>query len=153
MGCRGDAGGAMDVEADVVVAAPLSIARVHSHPDENRHPDGPLGSCKRPLGLDRGSGRLRCVAEDHQKGVALRAVFDATVGSERGTHEPLMRLEHFSVRGTQILNETCRAFDVCEEEGDVPVGSCAIVQAMLRDRRCPALSPCEAFVGRPDGGR
>jgi hypothetical protein len=120
MGCRGDAGGAMDIETDVVVAASLCITRVQSHPHKNFHSGGPVGSCKGSLGLDDGSHRLPCMGEDNQERIALRAEFDPIVGREGGTHESLMRLEHVSVRWPQILKETRRTFDVGEEKEDCP---------------------------------
>ena len=79
---RGDPGRAVDVEADVIVAAADALAAVQPHPNGDGAPVRPVGRGERTLCLDRRGDRRRRVAEDHEEGVALGATLDAARGRQ-----------------------------------------------------------------------
>ena len=115
--CR-DPRGAIDVHADVVVAAERADARVQAHPDPDGRVAGPGRLVKRhlcPRGRRRGRRRLR---EHHQERVTLRPALNATVGRERLAENRVVLIEHLGEgRRPEILHEPRRAFHVREQEG------------------------------------
>ncbi len=113
---RRDAGGPVDVDPDVVVAAERPLPRVQAHPrpDVVRQPGEPA------LGLDRRGDSLRGVREHHEERVAGRADLDAAVVP----HGPADHLRVLIARGgvplPEFLEQLRRALDVGEQERDRP---------------------------------
>src|SRR5262249_31048366 len=68
-------------------------------------------------------------AKGDEEGVALRVHDAALMGGERCVEQPRVLGQHLViVVATQVLQESCGALDVCEQEGDGPARELAHVQ-------------------------
>ena len=115
---RGDAGRPMDVEPDVVVAAPAALAGVDPDPDLDDRAVRPIGSCQRLLDGDRGPDRAGRRREDHEERVALGADLDAILVRDRRPDQLGLPLEQRRVPVAEALEQARRPLDVAEQEGD-----------------------------------
>jgi hypothetical protein len=113
-----DAGGAVDAEADVALAGDRRLGRVHAHAHAQVALGGPGMSAEGPLGGERGGdGRLRARKDDEER-VALRVDLASACVGDRLPEQPLLVGEQVAVGVAQAFEQTSRAFDVGEEEGD-----------------------------------
>ena len=87
VGGRGDAGGAVDLEAEVVPANDLRLARVQPHPYPERLAR-PRLRCERALGRDGGADAGGCRREGGEVGIPLGAEGHAALGGDGAEHEP-----------------------------------------------------------------
>jgi hypothetical protein len=116
MGGRGDAGGSVHVDPDVVAAGDRGLSGVHAHPHLHFDVVRPrlVTECalRRDRRLHRGHGR----SEHHEEGVAFGRG-DVSV-ADRLAQQPVMIVEQRVVRGTELLEQLGRSLDVGEQEGD-----------------------------------
>ena len=122
MACRGDPGGAVDVEARVVVAAQDGVTRVEAHPDPDLDAAGPVLSGDRPLHLDRPTDRARRLVEGDEEGIALRAHDDAGGLAGFAPHEVVVHRHDRRPGAAERLGESRAALDVGEQECDGALG-------------------------------
>ncbi len=141
----GDAGGAVHVDADVVVAAERRLTGVHAHTDADLHALGPGVGRERTLRLRSSRYRLRCVREDHEERVSLGRDLHTLAGRERGAHQRSVVVQNPVVGGAEALEQLRAPLDVGEQECDGSRGqlgrhatsSAAIIAATAARRRSP----------------
>ena len=109
---RCDAGGVMDIEADVPLARQNRLAGVQPHPHSHGcRSQESLAELRRRRGVRRG-------AEDHEERVSLRVDLGPAVLRERLAEECPMRGEQVGIGGTVLVEEIGGALDVREEQGE-----------------------------------
>ena len=107
---RADPGGTVDVEADVALVGDDGVAGVDADPDADR-------------GLRRSLDSLGCrdgvvgPTEGDEERVALRVDLDAVV-RRRSRADPPVLGQQVGVVLAVFVEQTCRALDVGEQEGD-----------------------------------
>ena len=115
---RGDARSTVNVEADVAAGSEAGLAGVQTH----AHPDAmavrPRLACQGALSVGGCRDRIRGACEDDEEGVTLRP--DLNPRLECIAQERLMRLEHVTVSGPELLHEPGGPLDVREQEGNRP---------------------------------
>ena len=99
VGSGGDPRRAIDVEADVIVAAECSQPSVQAHPDANRRRLWPGGRRQLPLCGGRGSHRRGRLPEQDEEGIALRSTFDAAMRLERSPQDAVVTFEELCENG------------------------------------------------------
>ena len=110
---RGDACGAMDVDADVPLVRRQRLARVQPGPNANR------AVAERLLELAGSRDRVAGPAEGDEERIALRVHLVALVCRERRPQESPMVGQGLRVPlGPQLVQEPRGALDVREQEGD-----------------------------------
>ena len=114
----GDAGGAMDVYADVVVTRDGGRASMESDANGERCPVGPGISRERPCRLRCRPYRVFRAREGDEERIALRIHFDAIVRGPGGAEQALVVVERGHVARAEPLEQACRAFDVAKQECD-----------------------------------
>jgi hypothetical protein len=139
--CGGDAGGAVDVSADVAVLGQERRAGVETDPHGDRAGRQRLGE-----GTSR-ADRSRSGRKGEEESVSLRVDLDSTLGRTRfPDHKPMLGQRLRVGLRSELVQELRRALDVGKEEGDSPRGKIA------SHRLCPpAVSAC--LHGSTDRGR
>src|SRR4051794_6167269 len=118
MPCRADAGGAVDVKANIALAASLGVAGMQ--PDAGRHADtlGPGMVGEGTLDLDGGLHRVDGAGKGDKEAVALRIDLTAVVRLKDRAQQHTVLSEHIAVAWPKALEQLRRALDVGEEQGD-----------------------------------
>jgi hypothetical protein len=129
----GDAGGAVDVDAHVSLLGEQRLARVQPHADSDR------ARAQRLLPRRRGRDRVAGTGEGEEERISLRVDL-------RGVEAADDVAEHASMVGYcvrisvfELSQQSRRAFDVREEEGDGP----GVELARLIMREACGCSKCE----------
>ena len=108
----GDAGRAVDVDADIALIAAQRRARVQAHPDLDR----PAAEGRLCLARGRQPGRGR--RERREDGVPLGIDLDAAAARDGLAQDPAMVGEHVGVSCVAyLLEQSGRALDIGDEEG------------------------------------
>jgi hypothetical protein len=118
----GDACGAMDVQAHVIVAPEPPVPRVEAHADAHLRTLRPGFGCQRALCLDRRPQPGRRGGEDGEEPVALGVDLDAAVRLDGRAKERRMTLHQRCVPVAELGDQARRTLDVGEEEGEGPRG-------------------------------
>jgi hypothetical protein len=114
-----DPGGLVHAHSDVLfVAKRRGLAAVEAHPDANLGAPRPGVFGERPLPRDRTGERILCAREGVEEGVPLRVDLLPSRLLEGRPEETLVLREDIAEPIAQLLEQTCRALDVCEEESD-----------------------------------
>ena len=90
--------------------------QAHAHP--HRGALGPGELRQRSLRLDRGSRRMPGAREGHKERIALDVHNMPTAVRHRLAQDAVMLGQHRAVLVAQLVEQSCGAFDVGEEEGD-----------------------------------
>ena len=115
MRCRGDPRPAVKFEADIVAVGQEGLAGVQPHADMD------WAAAQGPLGIGRRGDGFAGAGEGGQEGVPLGIDFDASVGLKCLAQDAMMLCECSGIRvGAHLLQESGRALDVGEKEGDGP---------------------------------
>ncbi len=112
----GDPGATMDIDADVPLDAPATLARVQPHADPNRLTIRPVRSGQGSLrrrGSAGGAGRAR---EDHEQSVSGGVDLDAPLVGDSGPDQPPMPVEDLRIVVGMPLEHPRGTLDVREEE-------------------------------------
>ena len=115
---RRDTGRAVDVEAAVIVAREVGLARVEPHPHPDRGIGGPGVGGERPLRIHRRRDAGRRLLERREQGVALGPHAHAAIRGHGGTQHVQMGLIDVVPRRTQLAGQAHRTFDIRAQEGD-----------------------------------
>src|SRR5262249_53129567 len=119
----GDAGRANDVEPEVALFAHVRLAGVEAHAHPQLASVRPRVVVQRTLRVDRGRDRIARPREREEERVALRVHLRAAAVAEGLAHEPPVVARDLPVALVpELLQETRRALDVGEHEGDGPAG-------------------------------
>ena len=102
---RAEAGGAVDIQADVAAGAEARLAGVqaHPHPDRDTLRPGILG--QRSLRCHRGRDGVGGTGEDDEEAVALGIDLPPAVGLEGRSQQMLMRLQRGAVAFAEPLEQ------------------------------------------------
>jgi hypothetical protein len=116
----GDSGGAVDVDAEVIVPAQNALSGVQPHPHtkvltvrEHMSGERPLCGRRSPHGSERRT-------ENNEEGVSLCSNLDALALCHGGAHQPEVMLLHLPIRSSELFEQPSRTLDVCKEECDSP---------------------------------
>src|SRR5205807_1024981 len=105
VGRLADAGGAVDIEADVFPSRAAQLPAVQAHPHPERRAFGPGMGGEGPLGSDGGSEGLGGVGEDDEEGVALAALLFALARPESVAEEGAVLFQHGRIPVVEVLKE------------------------------------------------
>ena len=119
---------AMHVDADVALVGQLGLAGVQPH----AHPQGPIR--ERALRVERGGDRVRRCGEGREECVALGVDFHARMRLERFAQPTAMFGEHAGIAGAEGFQQSCRALDIAEQQGDGPSRQLSVWRARCRAR-------------------
>jgi hypothetical protein len=109
----------VDADADVALGPHLRLPGVQAHPHLHLHSFRPLVSGEVALGVDRGCHGVGCRAEGDEERVALRIHHAAFVGGQGGLQDArVLGQERVVPIAAHLLEQSSRALDICEEEGD-----------------------------------
>ena len=114
----GDAGGAVDVEPDVVVAPEHSLTGMDPHPDQHPATLRPRFGGKAALGDDGGGHRRRSRGERGEERVAFGPDDDSAGTFDGLGHDGVVDGEDIATRPTEALQEPGGPLDVGEQERD-----------------------------------
>ena len=143
-----DASSAMDVEADIVIDHQLGIAGVQAHPDAHARTIGPGFIMQEPLCLDGRRDRDCRMTEDSEVRIGMRVHLQPALAAGGHSQQLEVPVEHFAIAFAEGFDESRRALDIREQEGQVagrksavPGRSCGlhIAYAGNRRNRCPSL--------------
>ena len=112
VGSRGDPRRAMDVDADVALVGHDRLARVQTHPNNDRAVFE---------GVPRFRGSRNCIGgarKRDEEGIPLSVDLDARVPRECVPQYPSVLGEQVGIGCPMLLEEPRRALDIGEEEGD-----------------------------------
>jgi transposase InsO family protein len=113
MTSRGDPSCSVDVDPDVPFLGEEWLTRVDTHPYSDR------AAGQRGLAILCGGERVGCPREGNEERVAFCPHLDPTVAGERRPQSTPVLCQRLRVRlGTELREESARALDVGEEEGD-----------------------------------
>ena len=129
----GDAGGPMDVEADVVVSAQDPLPRVEAHPNEHRPAAGPIVRGQATLRRHGGARRRDRICEHREERVPLASDLDPVVLGDGPADDHGVLVPKSGVAITQLLEEPGGTFDVGEQERHRAGG-----QRWHQDEQCSA---------------
>ena len=118
---RANPGGPVHAESEVAVLRDRRFARVHSHAHAQVGAIRPLVRGEGALRVRRRRDRILRSAERDEERIALRIDLLPVVFLERRAQDPMVVCARDRVALTQLLQQTCRALDVREEEGDRPM--------------------------------
>ena len=122
---RGDPGGAMDVDADVVVTTQPALPGMESHPHADRRFLRPPFGCKAALRVHGGVDRSRRGRECREEGVAFGPHDGSVSVVDRAAEDLVVTVQQAAEPlGSERLNETRGALDVGEQERDRPGREC-----------------------------
>ena len=149
---RGDARGPMNVDPDVTLVGHEWLTRVDAHAYANR------AAVERVPRLVCGGNGVSGAGERDEEGIALGVHFDALVSRERLPQDSSMLVEQIGVAPPVLLQESCRALDVREEEGDgagrqLGPAHRAILSPAVWYSRPPGLVSAVPTPQRPSNGR
>jgi hypothetical protein len=127
---RRDPGGAVDVQTDQAGGCLGRLAGMNAHAHPHVLLGGPLVGFEGPLHFDH----RRCACprrrEHGKKTVTLGADLLPLVGGQARSDDPMVLSEDVAIRALpQAPEQGCRAFNVCEQEGESLRGQ------SVRDRR------------------
>ena len=115
---RGDARAPVHVDTDVVVLSQQRLTGVNAHPHAHIDCPRPRMSRERLLRGPRGTDGVACLPERDEEAIALGIDFSTAVLRERRAEKPPMIRQNVGVTLAELLKQTCRPFDVREEEGN-----------------------------------
>ncbi len=115
-----DPGGAVDVEARVVVATERPVSGVDAHPDADRGSVGPGLGRERTLGGDGAPDRVAGGPEHDEELVTLGPDLDAASIVERPPKERVVAVQQLGETGTEGRGEAGGALHVREQERHRP---------------------------------
>src|SRR5439155_17779197 len=95
----GNAGCAMDVDADVTLIREERLARVHTHAHADR------AGFERSLPVDGRGKRIRGLREGDEERVSLRVHLDSSVPDKAFAHRLSMLAEHVCVRIAELVQQ------------------------------------------------
>src|SRR5205823_389307 len=120
---RRDARRADHVEPEVALFADVRLASVQSHPYAHLAPVRPLVLVQGALRVDRSGDCVARPRKREEERVALRVDLPALSGAERLAHDPPVIARHALVAlVSELLEQSRRALDVCEDERYGPAG-------------------------------
>jgi len=114
MPSRGDAGGAVYVEPDIMVANQLRCASVEADTDAQRAVLRPGVVCQGTCGLGGGSYRLWSGGESREEGVALGIHLDAAMRRKGVSKQHLMLTQSQRIVWPEPLEQFGATLDVGE---------------------------------------
>ena len=118
---RSDPCSAVDLQADVIVAAQLRMAGVDAHPHPHRSAFRPRSGGEAALGVHRRVDRGSRLREHDQERIAFGPPLRSASPGTGGPDDAMVLLEQRGERGRpELLDESSRGFEVREEECDSP---------------------------------
>ena len=115
---RSDARGAVHAEAQVGLVADGRLTRVQAHADPDLGAVGPLVRCQGTLCCDGRRQRRAGTSEHEEEGVTLAGDLVSPAGLHGRPEDAVMLREQVAVSVSEPRQQTCRTFDVREQEGD-----------------------------------
>src|SRR3990172_8632417 len=113
---RGDAGGAVDLQADISTACHDGLARVQSHPYAQYDTVGPGRCGQGTLRRQRGPHRTRSAREDDKQTLARRVLLIASGPVKDLPQKAVIGFDDRRVAIPKLMEEVRRVLDVGEEE-------------------------------------
>ena len=92
---------------------------METDPDGDRDAIGPAGRRQLPLHRRRSVDGVRRRLKDREERVAFRRHLPSPVRLDRAPHNRVMRIQDGPKTRAELMDESCGALDVGEEEGDV----------------------------------
>ena len=114
----GDPGGAVDIEAEVFVTDERRLASVQPDAHLNASSLGPGMRLQRELRRRRATAGIQRATENDEERVALGAQLVAAMLGQGFAEHRVMGEQHVGVALAELLDESRRAFDIAEKEGD-----------------------------------
>jgi hypothetical protein len=115
---RRNAGGPVNVHADIVVATQVPLPGVEAHPHANGTTFGPRLTSQGPLRLNRCPKRPWCCLKDGEERVPLGAQDRAAMCGKRLAQQALVGFENLGITIAKCPQETGTPRDVTEQERD-----------------------------------